>query len=106
MDFNTFSKNRAKPNTENDRNQNIAAENDVKKDGGQQKDGVEDIVNRYKGLSEAQLTEEMLKEAAKQKAGGNLDVDGLNDFAKQVMPALNPVQRKKLEEIITLLGRS
>ena len=60
-------------------------------------------VESLMGKSESELTELLMREAAKAKAEGTLSEDTLRAFAEQAAPLLTPEQRAKMEALLRLI---
>lgn len=64
---------------------------------------VEDMIKQREGNSEDQLMAELLSTVKKSKAEGRFSESEMENFKKTVTPLLTPEQRKKLDEILTLI---
>lgn len=63
------------------------------------------IVDRYSGMSEAELMDVLLTETGRRKAEGRFDADSLGRGVNMLMPMLDGEQKKKLREIVGKLER-
>lgn len=64
---------------------------------------VDDIVNDYSGKSSEQLMSDIIAEAGRQKAAGNLSDADLEKFYSTIAPMLNREQLKKLQSILKII---
>ncbi len=62
---------------------------------------VETIINRYSGMSEEQLMQELISATNRQKADGTFDRESVQKGVDAVLPMLNDAQKKKLFNIIS-----
>ncbi len=69
---------------------------EVKKD-------MEQKLEKYKNLNQNQLTEELLKEANKQKMNGNLNDEKIKEIQNTILPMLDESQKNKFNELINLI---
>ena len=60
---------------------------------------------RYAGMPQEKLMQEMMVQAARSRAAGELDDKALDDFYSSAAPLLNDVQRARLKELISGLKR-
>ena len=60
---------------------------------------------RYAGMPQDKLMQEMMVQAARSRAAGELDDKALDDFYSSAAPLLNDVQRARLKELISGLKR-
>lgn len=65
----------------------------------------ESAMARYAGMSQEKLMQEMMVQAARSRAAGELDDKALDDFYSSAAPLLNDVQRARLKELISGLKR-
>ena len=66
-------------------------------------DNVEDMIKARESKSEDQLMAELMSTVKKSKAEGRFSESEMDNFKKTVTPLLTPEQRKKLDEILTLI---
>ena len=71
---------------------------------GQNSVNAKEALDGLAGMDEGQLTSLLAKEAAKAKANGTLNADTLRAFWDQMAPMLNEEQRKKLQELMKMIG--
>lgn len=95
MDFKQYSKRRAK-NQRKEKKDEAQNTDDLKKT-------FDETVKRSKNMSEKQLMDEILKQAAQDRKEGKLDDADLNKFFDSVAPMLNAEQLKKLKDIMSVL---
>ena len=65
----------------------------------------ESAMARYAGMPRDRLMQEMMVQAARSRAAGELDDKALDDFYSSAAPLLNDVQRARLKELISGLKR-
>lgn len=65
----------------------------------------ESAMARYAGMPQEKLMQEMMVQAARSRAAGELDDRALDDFYSSAAPLLNDVQRARLKELISGLKR-
>ena len=65
----------------------------------------ESAMARYVGMPQEKLMQEMMVQAARSRAAGELDDKALDDFYSSAAPLLNDVQRARLKELISGLKR-
>ena len=65
----------------------------------------ESAMARYAGMPREKLMQEMMAQAARSRAAGELDDKALDDFYSSAAPLLNDVQRARLKELISGLKR-
>lgn len=65
----------------------------------------ESAMARYAGMPREKLMQEMMVQAARSRAAGELDDKALDDFYSSAAPLLNDVQRARLKELISGLKR-
>lgn len=65
----------------------------------------ESAMARYAGMPQEKLMQEMMVQAARSRAAGELDDKALDDFYSSAAPLLNDVQRARLKELISGLKR-
>lgn len=65
----------------------------------------ESAMARYAGMPQDKLMQEMMVQAARSRAAGELDDKSLDDFYSSAAPLLNEVQRARLKELISGLKR-
>ena len=65
----------------------------------------ESAMARYAGMPQDKLMQEMMVQAARSRAAGELDDKALDDFYSSAAPLLNDVQRVRLKELISGLKR-
>ena len=65
----------------------------------------ESAMSRYAGMPQEKLMQEMMVQAARSRAAGELDDKALDDFYSSAAPLLNDVQRARLKELISGLKR-
>lgn len=61
---------------------------------------VESLYNTYKGKTEDELLEELIKHVAKQKQNGTYDYDSLQSLISKITPYLTNEQKAKLNEVL------
>lgn len=65
----------------------------------------ESAMARYAGMPREKLMQEMMVQAARSRAAGELDDKALDNFYSSAAPLLNDVQRARLKELISGLKR-
>lgn len=65
----------------------------------------ESAMARYAGMPQEKLMQEMMVQAARSRAAGELNDKALDDFYSSAAPLLNDVQRARLKELISGLKR-
>ena len=65
----------------------------------------ESAMARYAGMPQDKLMQEMMVQAARSRAAGELDDKALDDFYSSAAPLLNDVQRARLKALISGLKR-
>lgn len=65
----------------------------------------ESAMARYAGMPQDKLMQEMMVQAARSRAAGELDDKALDNFYSSAAPLLNDVQRARLKELISGLKR-
>ena len=65
----------------------------------------ESAMARYAGMPREKLMQEMMVQAARSRAAGELDDKALDDFYSSAAPLLNDVQRARLKELISGVQR-
>ena len=65
----------------------------------------ESAMARYAGMPQEKLMQEMMVQAARSRAAGELDDKALDNFYSSAAPLLNDVQRARLKELISGLKR-
>ena len=65
----------------------------------------EAFARQYQGKSESEIEAEIRKVAAKGKADGSLNMSQVESFAESLAPMLNRDQKRKLDEIMRMLGK-
>lgn len=68
-------------------------------------ESLESAMARYAGMPQDKLMQEMMVQAARSRAAGELDDKALDDFYSSAAPLLNDVQRARLKELISGLKR-
>lgn len=68
-------------------------------------ESLESAMARYAGMPREKLMQEMMVQAARSRAAGELDDKALDDFFSSAAPLLNDVQRARLKELISGLKR-
>ena len=68
-------------------------------------ESLESAMARYAGMPQEKLMQEMMVQAARSRAAGELDDKALDDFYSSAAPLLNDVQRARLKELISGLKR-
>lgn len=92
MDFKHYAQNKKNCNTECE-NCNT---DDLKKT-------FDETVKRSKNMSESQMMDEIMKQAAKERQNGNLSDEDIEKFYKTVAPMLDKKQIEKLKKIMNML---
>lgn len=65
---------------------------------------VEDLINKYKGMSNNQLMTNLLEEASKLKREGKLDATQLESMKGTLAPFLNAEQQSMLDELVRAIN--
>lgn len=65
----------------------------------------ESAMARYAGMPQEKLMQEMMVQAARSRAAGELNDKALDNFYSSAAPLLNDVQRARLKELISGLKR-
>lgn len=60
----------------------------------------EEAIEKYSGMSEQELMEELLKTAERGREDGELDNKTLDDIRSKVAPLLTPEQASKLNDLV------
>lgn len=68
-------------------------------------ESLESAMARYAGMPREKLMQEMMVQAARSRAAGELDDKALDNFYSSAAPLLNDVQRARLKELISGLKR-
>lgn len=68
-------------------------------------ESLESAMARYAGMPQDKLMQEMMVQAARSRAAGELDDKALDNFYSSAAPLLNDVQRARLKELISGLKR-
>ena len=68
-------------------------------------ESLESAMARYAGMPREKLMQEMMVQAARSRAAGELDDKALDDFYSSAAPLLNDVQRARLKELTSGLKR-
>ena len=68
-------------------------------------ESLESAMARYAGMPQDKLMQEMMVQAARSRAAGELDDKALDDFYSSAAPLLDDVQRARLKELISGLKR-
>ena len=68
-------------------------------------ESLESAMARYAGMPQEKLMQEMMVQAARSRAAGELDDKALDNFYSSAAPLLNDVQRARLKELISGLKR-
>lgn len=79
--------------------------NDSNMSGSSGGESFESAMARYAGMPQDKLMQEMMVQAARSRAAGELDDKALDDFYSSAAPLLNDVQRARLKELISGLKR-
>ena len=66
-------------------------------------DNIREKAKQYEGKSEDQLLNELFKKVSEGKQSGTLSNADLDNFAGQVAPMLNAEQRKKLQQLLSMI---
>lgn len=64
------------------------------------KDDLQDIYNRYKDMSQDDLSKELFSEVARQKSQGTFDYDRLNIMIDSIRPSLTCEQYENMKRIL------
>lgn len=64
----------------------------------------DDLVNKYKGKSNSELYEELLKVVSQEKAKGNLNRQQLNNIYNTISPMMNENEKENLKRLIDIIG--
>jgi len=64
----------------------------------------EDLVNKYKNLSNNELYEELIKVAKIEKAKGNLSKEQLNNIYTTLSSMMNETEKENLKKLIEIIG--
>lgn len=64
---------------------------------------VEDLMNKYSGLSEQQLMQEFIKESNKGKQNGTINKNYLNNIKSTLMPHLSNEQQANLKNLMDMI---
>ena len=76
----------------------------IKKENPKQVQNVEDLMEKYKGLSKQELMQEFLKESKKQKQSGELDKNKIENIKKTLTPFLDNNQQQNLQNLMDLIN--
>ncbi len=75
-----------------DRNDTVATE--------PSKEQLLNTYNKYKGLNQDELMQELKRVTKEKKQSGTLNNSMINDMAKKIKSVLTPEQQKKLDEVL------
>ena len=64
---------------------------------------IRQTLNKYQGMSQSDLMQELIKETNKQKQNGKLNDQKLAELGSQLNPMLDDNQKTKLDEILKML---
>ena len=64
---------------------------------------IRQTLNKYQGMSQSDLMQELIKETNKQKQSGKLNDQKLAELSSQLKPMLDDNQKTKLDEILKML---
>lgn len=64
---------------------------------------IQQMLNKYKGMSQEQLLNQLLTETNKQKQSGQLSNKKIDDLSNQLKPFLDANQQDKLDEILKMM---
>lgn len=76
----------------------------IKKENLKQVQNLEDLMEKYKGLSKQELMQEFLKESKKQKQSGELDKNKIENIKKTLTPFLDNNQQQNLQNLMDLIN--
>ncbi len=96
MDFRQFSKQRKSENAKKEEKNGGVTEDELKKT-------FDETVKRSKNMTQQQLMDEILRQAAEDRRSGKLSDGDLQNFYNSVSPMLSAEQLKKLKDIMALL---
>lgn len=100
MDFNDYCKS-VKFENKQPENTGVQTQNSTSKQMDEQT--LKQTLSKYKGLSQTDLLNELLKETNKQKQNGSLDNNKISELGEQLKPLLDSNQQAKLNEILKML---
>lgn len=92
MDFENFCKN----------SENIEKAKEIE---GKVNVNYEELVNKYKNKSNAELYDELIKVASREKAKGNLNKQQLDNIYSTLAPMMNETERNNLKKLIEIIGK-
>lgn len=76
----------------------------IKNENPKQVQNLEDLMEKYKGLSKQELMQEFLKESKKQKQSGELDKNKIENIKKTLTPFLDNNQQQNLQNLMDLIN--
>ena len=76
----------------------------IKKENPKQVQNLEELMEKYKGLSKQELMQEFLKESKKQKQNGELDKNKIENIKKTLTPFLDNNQQQNLQNLMDLIN--
>lgn len=104
MDFNDYCKSTKFDSAS--KTANAKFQNDVKTQnstGQIDEQNIRQTLNKYQGMSQSDLMQELIKETNKQKQNGKLNDQKLAELGSQLKPMLDDNQKTKLDEILKML---
>lgn len=91
--------------TSNGEKSSIGAQTDPAQLDSAQRAGIESMMDKYGGKSEAELMDELMRMTSHQKQNGAFDAAAMQKTAQSIMPMLTPEQQQKLIGIMNALGK-
>lgn len=76
----------------------------IKNENPKQVQNLEDLMEKYKGLSKQELMQEFLNESKKQKQSGELDKNKIENIKKTLTPFLDNNQQQNLQNLMDLIN--
>ena len=76
---------------------------DINKESNQNKEKVEDFLNKYSGFNKDELMQEFLKVSMEKKKNGGFSAGEIENIKSTLSPFLNSEQKKNLESLINMV---
>ena len=76
---------------------------DINKESNQNKEKVEDFLNKYSGFNKDELMQEFLKVSMEKKKNGGFPAGEIENIKSTLSPFLNSEQKKNLESLINMV---
>ena len=105
-DFRSFSSNFNQNQNFGERNVNQSSQKNTEnvQNFTQNTQKIEEILNKYKNMSNNELMTNLFREASRLKSEGKLNSENLNSLKGMLAPFLNSEQQKMLDELIAAIN--